>query len=65
MLMDEAALDIVGTVAGMKRFPARKEVFGGLVSHFVVLWISITYLLPHGHLMSEKMEPKLKIKFHR
>lgn len=63
MLIDEAAfgnpVDVPATAdiidAGKKRFPARKEVFGELVSHFVVFCISITYLFPHGHLMSKSL----------
>lgn len=61
MLIDDAALVIppadeaeeAAVAVGRNMLPARNEVFGGLVSHFVVLWISITYLLPHGHLISE------------
>lgn len=57
MLIDDATLCIpplAGDDAiGRKLFPAKKDVFGGLVSHLVVLWISMTYWLPQGHLISE------------
>lgn len=57
MLIDEATFGNAKTVdeeatAGVKMFPARKDVLGGLVSHFVVFCISITYLLPQEHLIS-------------
>jgi hypothetical protein len=54
MLIDEAAFgsdEFDGFDA--KRLPARKD-FGELASHLVVFWISMTYLLPHGHFTSEK-----------
>lgn len=61
MLMDDAAFVIppadeseeAAVAVGRKILPARNDVFGGLNSHLVVLWISITYLLPHGHLISK------------
>lgn len=38
MLIDEAAfVNVDDEVTGAIKFPARKEVFGGDVSHFVVL----------------------------